>query len=40
VRGTTSVELRILGLYYKDTKNKAADTATLQAKLLKLKRFP
>jgi hypothetical protein len=40
VRGTTSVELRILGTFYKDSKNKAADTTTLQAKMLKLKRFP
>jgi hypothetical protein len=40
VRGTTSVELRILGLYYKDVKNKVADGVVLQAKLLKLKRFP
>ena len=39
-RGTTFVELRVLGTYYKDLKTKPADLAAVQAKLLKLKRFP
>lgn len=40
VRGPLSVELPILGTYYKDLANKQKDMLTLRDKLAKLRRFP
>ena len=40
VRGPLSVELRILGTYYKDLANKQKDMLALREKLARLRRFP
>jgi hypothetical protein len=39
-RGATAVELRVLGTFYKDIKNKEADARALQVKMQKLRRVP
>ncbi len=39
-RGAIAVELRVLGTFYKELKNKAAAANALQTKMLKLRRVP
>lgn len=39
-RGATAVELRVLGTFYKDIKNRVADARALQVKMQKLRRVP